>query len=109
MGVELWEYAGPQSMHSKSSLGDSRIVMVGTYNLDPRSERLNSEIAVIFEDGDVAAELERSMDANLARSWRIGPDGRPEGQRERYPGARPVKKLKLRLVRLVEPFIRGQL
>jgi phosphatidylserine/phosphatidylglycerophosphate/cardiolipin synthase-like enzyme len=83
--------------------------MVGTYNLDPRSERLNSEIAVIFEDVEVAATLGRSMDANLARSWRIGPNGRPEGQRERYPGATPGKKLKLRLVRLIEPFIRGQL
>ena len=35
--------------------------------------------------------------------------GRPEGQDERYPGVGFCKKVKVRLVRLILPFVRGQL
>ena len=109
MGVELWEYTGPRSMHSKSAVYDGHVSMVGTYNLDPRSERLNSEIAMIVDDPEVAGELRQSMDRNLQRAWRIGPNGKPEGQRDRYPGVSAGKKWKLWLCRLIEPFVRRQL
>jgi putative cardiolipin synthase len=109
MGVELWEYTGPASLHSKTAVIDGRTVIIGSYNLDPRSERLNTELAVAFDDPTLAARVEQGMDANLDDAWRIGPDGRPEGSRRRYPGVGPCKRLQVRFVRLLLPLIRGQL
>ena len=44
-GVELWEYVGPECLHSKNAVIDGETVIVGSYNLDPRSQRLNRELA----------------------------------------------------------------
>lgn len=33
---------------------DSRIVFIGTYNLGPRSQNLNTEIGIIVNDSDLA-------------------------------------------------------
>jgi putative cardiolipin synthase len=109
MGIELWEYAGPESLHSKSAVIDGKVVLVGSYNLDPRSERLNTEIAVVVEDRGLAADLEACMQRNLRNSWRIGPDGKPLGQKRRYPGVGLCKRIKVRLIRLILPCVRGQL
>lgn len=109
MGIELWEYAGPESLHSKSAVIDGKVILIGSYNLDPRSERLNTEIAVVVEDRDLAVDLEASMERNLRSSWRIGPDGKPLGQERRYPGVGLCKRIKVRLIRLILPCVRGQL
>ena len=87
----------------------SRYALIGSYNLDPRSGRLNTEIAVILDDPRIAAEVRRSMDRKLDNAWRIGPDGKPEGHDERYPGASFGKKLKVRLIRLFLPILKPQL
>jgi len=109
MGIELWEYTGPESMHAKSAVIDGETIIIGSYNLDPRSERLNTEIAVVVKDPALASDLSASMDTHLASAWRIDRNGRPEGQDERYPGVGFCKKVKVRLVRLILPFVRGQL
>jgi putative cardiolipin synthase len=44
-------------MHSKFAVVDSRRSLVGSYNLDPRSERLNSETAIVFEQEELAGRL----------------------------------------------------
>lgn len=109
MGIELWEYAGPESLHSKSAVIDGKVTLIGSYNLDPRSERLNTEIAVVVEDRGLAADLEASMERDLRNAWRIGVDGKPEGHERRYPGVGLCKRIKVRLIRLLLPCVRGQL
>ncbi|MBD3867828.1 MAG: phosphatidylserine/phosphatidylglycerophosphate/cardiolipin synthase family protein [Acidobacteria bacterium] len=109
MGIELWEYTGPESMHAKSAVIDGETIVIGSYNLDPRSERLNTEIAIAIEDPFLAADLVSSMDDHLTSAWRIDGNGRPEGYQERYPGVGFWKRVKVRLVRLILPFVRGQL
>jgi putative cardiolipin synthase len=108
-GVELWEYQGPECLHSKSAVVDERTVIVGSYNLDPRSQRLNREIALIAESPELAADLRARMDAHLFRSARIDGVGRPLGSIERFPGISRCKVWKLRLLRLFTPLVRGQL
>jgi phosphatidylserine/phosphatidylglycerophosphate/cardiolipin synthase-like enzyme len=44
-------------MHSKFAVVDRRLSLVGSYNLDPRSERLNSETALVFEQEALSSEL----------------------------------------------------
>ena len=108
-GIELWEYTGPESLHSKSAVIDDRIAVVGSYNLDPRSEHLNTELALVVEDEVIAAELQQSMDRHLQRAWKIDDRGYPEGHDRKLPGVGWWKRLKLRLLRLVAPLIKRQL
>jgi phosphatidylserine/phosphatidylglycerophosphate/cardiolipin synthase-like enzyme len=108
-GIELWEYAGPECLHSKSAVFDERWLVVGSFNLDPRSEFLNTETAVIVDDPDAARVASAAMDGHLARAYRIDERGRP------IPG--PVapeevgfgKRVKLGFLRLLAPFIRKQI
>jgi len=94
-GVRVYEY-GPRMLHSKTLLVDDNMVMVGTANFDHRSFRLNFEVSLAFDDPDVASELERTIEADLAHSPRVRED-RP----------RPLWTVRLpeALARLVSPIL----
>ena len=108
-GVELWEYLGPECLHTKAAVIDGETVIVGSYNLDPRSERLNTELALVFQDRALAAEMLASMDEHIQRGAKIDARGYPEGADEPYPGIAKEKVLKLRLLRLIAPLVKSQL
>ncbi|THD14354.1 hypothetical protein B1808_03575 [Pseudofulvimonas gallinarii] len=63
------------SLHGKSAVVDRRIALVGTHNFDPRSDRFNTEAAVIIEDTGFAAELAQLIERDMepANSWIIAP------------------------------------
>ncbi len=81
--VEIWEWQGRRydserqtdgTIHAKYAVFDRRISLVGSYNLDPRSEKLNSETAVVFQNDRLAAQLAgRFYDNDLAYSRRVTP------------------------------------
>lgn len=108
-GIELWEYDGPESLHSKTGIIDDELVIVGSYNLDPRSQNLNREVALAFRDPFVAAELRERMDRHLENARRIDARGYPAGSDEPYPGVSCGKVWTLRLLRIFAPLVRGQL
>ena len=65
-GIRIWEWVGQAAdeparsqgtMHSKFAVVDGRRSLVGSYNLDPRSEKLNSETAVVFEQAELSQRL----------------------------------------------------
>ena len=60
-------------IHAKSLVVDDRVAFVGSYNLDPRSENLNTEVGLLVVDeafaSDLRAEIERDMRAE--NSWVI--------------------------------------
>jgi putative cardiolipin synthase len=78
LGIELYEFKGPSALHAKSMVIDGVIAGVGSYNLDPRSQHLNSEIGVIVLDPTVAAQLTASITSHMDNAWKIGKDGKPE-------------------------------
>jgi phosphatidylserine/phosphatidylglycerophosphate/cardiolipin synthase-like enzyme len=51
-------------MHSKYAVIDRQRALVGSYNLDPRSEKLNSETAVVFLEPALADQLRTSFVEN---------------------------------------------
>jgi cardiolipin synthase C len=108
-GVELWEYQGPECLHAKAAVIDGETVIVGSYNLDPRSQNLNTELALVVRDHTLAAEMRTLMDSHLGKSARIDARGYPEGATEPYPGVPRKKVWKLRFLRLLAPVVRGQL
>jgi putative cardiolipin synthase len=85
-GVGLYEYqrfgnrprrhlraSSSNALHAKTIVVDRRLAWVGSFNLDPRSSRLNTEMAVLLESDSLAADLARRMERDLApdRSWRV--------------------------------------
>ncbi len=66
-----WRHApGPQatafglgasraSLHTKAALFDDREVFLGSFNLDPRSAHINTELGLFIEDAQIAETLQR--------------------------------------------------
>jgi putative cardiolipin synthase len=107
--VELWEFSGAKTLHAKSVVVDGKITLIGSYNLDPRSRNLNTEVAVAVEDAEIAAITAESMERNLESAWRIGRDGKPEGQNKNYPEASLSRRFRVGLYKLLLPLTRRQL
>jgi putative cardiolipin synthase len=79
--VQIWEWYGWRydhdrqtegAIHAKYAVFDRRYSLVGSYNLDPRSEKLNSETAVVFENDILSTELAQTFYENdLAYSRQV--------------------------------------
>ena len=67
-------------LHAKSAVFGDHLVLVGSMNLDPRSMKLNTELGVLVESRELAAQVRRQLERELAarNAWRVteGPDGR---------------------------------
>lgn len=61
------------SMHAKSLVIDGHTALVGTHNFDPRSDRYNTEAAVIIRDQAFARSLSASIrrDIGADNSWLV--------------------------------------
>lgn len=79
-GVEIWEWLGKEPgavkqsqglLHAKYAIVDREVSLVGSYNLDPRSERLNSESAIVFESDVLSAQLLGLYKRDLSTSRQI--------------------------------------
>lgn len=57
MGIELFELEKGSFIHAKTIVRDGKEVFIGSYNLDPRSQNLNVENGVFFEDSKLAKRL----------------------------------------------------
>jgi len=59
------------AIHAKTLVVDERAVFVGTYNLDPRSENLNTEVGVVIHDAGQAAAVAAAIRTDMlpANSW----------------------------------------
>ncbi len=101
-GVDVREYKGPDALHAKTILVDGRVSIIGSYNIDPRSEFLNTEVMCVAEDEQVARELRASIEAHLENAWVISP-GAPSFRVSR------ATSLRIWAARLLLPFIENQL
>jgi putative cardiolipin synthase len=110
LGVEVYEYFGDYSFHSKSLVIDEKIAVVGSFNFDYLSERNNTETMVIIRDEVVAQDLAADMATTLLECYKLDGNGRPEGYDRRYP---EVTRKKIFLTKLVQyllvPLIKTQL
>jgi len=59
------------AIHAKSMIIDSEQVFIGTFNLDPRSQHLNTEVGVVIRDRNIATQVEKAirLDISPANSW----------------------------------------
>jgi putative cardiolipin synthase len=64
------------ALHAKTIVVDSKTVYVGTFNFDPRSENLNTEVGAIIHDEVLARAVEASIETDMApgNSWNAAND-----------------------------------
>lgn len=64
------------AIHAKTMVVDARHVYIGTFNLDPRSQNLNTEVGVILENQQIAQQVRKSIhqDMQPENSWNAGTD-----------------------------------
>ncbi len=70
-GVELYEYKGPGTLHTKAMVVDNHVTMIGSYNFDARSDRHNLEIAVAICGRESAEALRHLISCRIKRSEQI--------------------------------------
>jgi putative cardiolipin synthase len=71
LGIDLWEFQGPDMLHAKTILVDDCAV-IGSYDLHPRSEYYDTEIAVLVSDARITAAIRASMMQHFAGAVRVG-------------------------------------
>jgi len=122
-GIELYEYKPhPQiqaelieryprladknpvfAIHAKSMVIDNKQIFIGTFNLDPRSANLNTEVGVLIESQTLAQELTQSIERDILpeNSWQTTSEFNPD--REVARG----KRVTLGLINLmpIEPIL----
>jgi len=54
------------SLHSKAYVIDRKDAIVGSYNIDPRSEELNTELIIIIHSPEIAAQLVKLFEHSTA-------------------------------------------
>jgi phosphatidylserine/phosphatidylglycerophosphate/cardiolipin synthase-like enzyme len=75
-GIEIHEWIGPSlgegTLHAKLAIFDGVEAIVGSYNLDPRSARLNSETIVAMRSAELAGELEKIfLEQDLTKAKKV--------------------------------------
>jgi putative cardiolipin synthase len=69
-----WPHARSEAeLHTKAAVFDRTHVMIGSFNLDPRSRKLNTEMAVLVDSPDLAGKVARFIDSgmSLANAFRL--------------------------------------
>jgi putative cardiolipin synthase len=89
------------AIHAKSMVIDGKTLFVGTFNFDPRSANLNTEVGVLIDNPILAAQVEKSIERDMApeNSWRAADNP------DRYAPADKRRKVKMWKVLPLEPFL----
>ena len=99
-GVELYEYMDKPNIsqqlidrypriadndpvfaiHAKSMVIDEKIVFVGTFNLDPRSANLNTEVGVLVDSPALARQVSDNIERDMlpGNSWQTTTEFNPD-------------------------------
>ena len=74
------------ALHAKSMVIDDRIVFIGTFNLDPRSANLNTEVGMLTDSPELAAQLTASIERDIdpTNSWQTTLDFNPDSAVGRF-------------------------
>lgn len=80
------------AIHAKTMVVDDEILFVGTFNLDPRSANLNTEVGLLLKNGALAQQVATEIRHDMApeNSW-------PAGKGDVASKAPFGKRLRLRL------------
>ena len=74
------EYDPVFALHAKSMVIDNKTIFIGTFNLDPRSANLNTEVGVLINSDELARQLTDSIERDIlpVNSWQTTEDFNPD-------------------------------
>ncbi len=75
LGVELWEFQGPGTLHAKAMVVDGSKVFLGSLNFDERSLKLNTESGLVDDNPALARDLLAQIAATQDRSQLVARGG----------------------------------
>lgn len=90
-GVEMLEYLGGRSLHTKTILVDDNISIVGSFNIDMRSAYLDTEMMLAVDCPELNSRLREAADESAKRCKLVRGDG-TETQGEKYKDVKLPKK-----------------
>ena len=94
-GVRLWEYQSSM-FHAKTTVLDEDVCVIGSINLEPLSMNLLEEGSLAFCSSELAAELSRDFEADLAHSLEITPENIPAPALQ--PGRNLFRRIATRVI-----------
>ena len=64
------------AIHAKTMVVDAKTVFIGTFNFDPRSQNLNTEVGVIVEEPGLASQVQSAIETDMQpdNSWNAATD-----------------------------------
>ena len=70
------------ALHAKSMVVDDETVFVGTFNLDPRSANLNTEVGLLVDSKELGRQLTESIERDIRpeNSWQTTEDFNPDSE-----------------------------
>jgi phosphatidylserine/phosphatidylglycerophosphate/cardiolipin synthase-like enzyme len=71
--AEMEEHKTKFGLHAKTSVFDRKVTFVGSFNLDPRSVNLNTEMGLLVESEALARQVAESIENDMAggNSWQV--------------------------------------
>ncbi len=85
------------AIHAKSMVVDQKTALIGSFNMDPRSINLNTEVAMVIPNADTASLLRGLIlgDMHADNSWKVSEKSNPDKSASFW------KRLKLMLLKLL--------
>lgn len=105
-GAKIYEFQNNDAIHAKTFVIDGRMSVVGSFNMDPRSEYIDTEIMLAIDSEEFTAYLSKIINMYKEHSLVVGGDGQyiPSGNVEPYP-VKPAKRTAFRVVgKVLSPF-----
>jgi putative cardiolipin synthase len=89
------------AIHAKSMVIDGATLFVGTFNFDPRSANLNTEVGALIRNTTLAGQVERNILRDMApeNSWNAADNA------DRFAPAEKHRKLRVWKALPLEPFL----
>lgn len=98
--LEIYEYAGPDTIHAKFIVRDHVDCMIMTYNLDWRSEVMNLETAVEFSNREVTNDLLEWLDQHISKFYSVVRAGKIKKQLVDFSS--PSQRVRKFLIQAIE-------
>jgi phosphatidylserine/phosphatidylglycerophosphate/cardiolipin synthase-like enzyme len=105
MGVQIYEYRGPDHLHAKAMIVDDRLAMLGSYNFDARSERLNLELCLLTHNPTAVMLIREAIGFHQCQTKAIC----TVSESDTLNDASLMRRLRMRTAQFIVPLLRPAL
>lgn len=74
-GATIYEFQNNNGIHAKTYIIDDRMSIIGSFNMDPRSEYIDTEIMLAIDSPEFTEYLQKIVKLYKKNSLVVGPDG----------------------------------